>query len=96
MKHFAWVMGRKVIQNYTHIYVQIEVCQENSNLFPEVARSKCRDLFFNNYYAFAIVFINVLPSRMHGVRTRATHGKGSIGTNIDSSKGFGVRLPFFC
>ena len=79
-----------------NIYTQIEVFGENSNLFPEVARSKCRDLFFSKYYAFALVFINVLSSRMHGVRTRATHGGGSIGTNIDISRAVGVRLPFFC
>ena len=79
-----------------YIYTQIEVFRENSNLFPEVARSKCRDQFFSKYYAFAMVFIDVLSSRMHGVRTRATHGGGSIGTNIDSSRVVGVRLPFFC
>ena len=78
------------------IYTQIEVFRENSNLFPEVARSKCRDLFFSKYYAFAMVFIDVLSSRMHGVRTRASHGGGNIGTNIDSSTAVGVRLPFFC
>ena len=75
--------------------MQIEGFQENSKLFPEVARSKCRDLFFSKYHLFAMVFIDVLSSRMHGVRTRATHGERSIGTNIDSSKAVGVRLPFF-
>ena len=33
---------------YIYIYTQIEFFRENSNLFPEVARSKCRDLFLVN------------------------------------------------
>ena len=46
--------------------MQIEFFRENSNLFPEVARSRCRDLFVSKYYAFATVFIDVLSSRTRG------------------------------
>ena len=78
---FAWLFKS------VYIYTQIEVFRENSNLFPEVARSRCRDLFFSKYYAFAMVFIDVLSSRMHGVRAQAGRNSNNIGSIIDHGKG---------
>ena len=79
-----------------YMYTRIEVFRENSNLFWEVARSRCRDLFFSEYYAFAMVVVAVLSSRTHYVRTRATRSGVRIGIRINSGKVVGVRLPFFC
>ena len=63
---------------------------------PEVARSRCRDLFLSKYYACAVVFIAVILFRMHDVRTRATRSGVRIDIHIKSNKVVGVRLPFFC
>ena len=67
--------------------MQIEVFQENSNLFPEVARSKCRDLFFCKFYAFAMVFLEDISPTMHSVDTQVVCNGNSIGANMNNSKG---------
>ena len=60
---------------------------ESLDLFPEAARSKCRDVFFNKYYAFAMVFLQDISPTVYSVGTEAVCGGSNIGININHGKG---------